>query len=229
MKKEIQRNFIVTAIVFLLFVIFTIVVKCVDVQAIGPENSKVGLASLNGWIRDTVGVHEAWYHLTKYMGVIVLLVAAGFVAFGVIQLIQGKSLFKVDVALVLMAGVYAMVGIAYVLFEVVVINYRPVILDAKEGLEASYPSSHTMLSVCVMASAMIFCMKRIRDARIRNAAMAVASVVMAVVVVGRLISGVHWFTDIVGGVLLGMVLVMLYYSFLQYARSVKRRKAGRRV
>lgn len=227
MKKKVQRNFMITAVLFLSFLLFTVLVMCVDVQPIGPEQSEVGFASLNGWLHDTIGVHEGWYDATKYLGMLVLLVAAGFAALGATQFLRGGSVFKVDVAIVLMGAFYILVGIAYVLFEVVVINYRPEILDVKEGLEASYPSSHTVLAVCILSSAMIYVKKRIKDVRVRNGIMAAAGIVMAVIVIGRLISGVHWFTDILGGVLLSAALVMLYYSMLQFALSVKKGRNNR--
>lgn len=228
MKKELERNFIVTGIIFLFFIIFTILVKVVDVQAIGPESSKIGFASLNGWMHDSIGEHVFWYDVTKYLGVLSLLVAAMFGGIGLMQLIKGRSLYKVDVAIVLMGVFYVLVGIFYVLFEVVVVNYRPMILDAKDGLEASYPSSHTMLVVCIMAAAMIYCRKRVRDPRIGVTAMAAAGTVIVITVIGRLVCGVHWFTDIIGGLLLGAALVMLYYSVLEFALSLKKRKKRRR-
>ena len=33
-------------------------------------------------------------------------------------------------------------------------------------------------------------------------------------IMGRLISGVHWFTDIIGGILISSFLLMLFYSLI---------------
>lgn len=224
MKSRLQKNFVITGVLFALFIIFTILVMNVDVQPVGPENSKVGFASLNQFIHDSVGEREFWYQVSKYAGMLPILTALCFVALGAKQLVQGRSFFKVDIVVILMGFYYVLVGIVYVLFEVVVINYRPVIRDAADGLEASYPSSHTILAVCIMSAAILYAGKRIRDRRIRNAVTAVSVVVMLVVVVGRFLAGVHWFTDIIGGLVLSAALVMLYYSVLQYALSLKAKR-----
>lgn len=223
MKSHLQKNFIVTGVLAALFVLFTVLVMKVDVQAVGPENSEVGFASLNQYIHELTGESEFCYQVSKYAGLLPIFTALCFVALGAKQLVQGKSLFKVDIAIILMGFYYVLVGIFYVLFEKVVINYRPVIRDAEEGLEASYPSSHTILAVCIMSAAMIYAAKRIRDDRMKNAVIAVSALVMLVIVVTRLLSGVHWFTDIIGGLVLSSALVMLYYSMLKYALSLKHR------
>ena len=99
---------------------------------------------------------------------------------------------------------------AYLFFEIVVINYRPTLIDGY--LEASYPSSTTMLGMCVMPTAMMQLRTRIKNRVFRRCVMVLIAVFMAFMVIGRLISGVHWFTDIVGGALLSAGLVMIYYS-----------------
>lgn len=228
MRKEVQRNFIITGLLFLLFLLFTLLVLCVDVQPIGPEGSKVGFASLNKLVHESIGEHTFWYEVSKYAGMLPLLTALGFGIIGVVQLIQGKSLYKVDIAIVLMGAFYVLVAIAYVFFEVVTVNYRPMIVDVKEGLEASYPSTHTILSVSIMSAAIIYANKRIKDRRLRIAAIAASVIIMITVVVGRLLSGVHWFTDIVGGVILSAALVTLYHTVLDFALSLHRRKSSKR-
>lgn len=225
MKGNIQKNFIVTGVLFALFVLFTILVMNVDVQAIGPKNSEVGFASLNQYMHEWTGTSDFWYDISKYAGFLPVLTALCFVALGAKQLVQGKSLFKVDIVVILMGFYYVLVGIVYVLFEKIVINYRPVIRDAEEGLEASYPSSHTILAVCIMSAAILYALRRIHDNRIRNAVIAVSAVIMAIVVIGRFLSGVHWFTDIIGGLVLSAALVMLYYSVLKYALSLRQNKS----
>ena len=207
MKKN-RILWIIGGGLLLLFLIFTVLVATVDLAPIGPNDSTVGFSAINAKIRDAIGINEGFYKITELLGMLALAVAAGFAALGGIQMIQRKSLKKVDVDLFVLGGFYAVVVAAYALFEVVVINQRPVLVDGV--LEASYPSSHTILTVCIMATAILQLHKRIPQSAIRIPAELASGAILAVTVVGRLLSGVHWMTDIVGGILLSAALVVLY-------------------
>lgn len=52
------------------FAVWTAAVKCVDVQAIGPNGSSVGLAAINAAIHELTGVHMALYTVTDWLGLI---------------------------------------------------------------------------------------------------------------------------------------------------------------
>ena len=132
----------------------------------------------------------------------------GFAALGLVQLIQRKSPRKVDRDILALSGFYLVVLAAYLLFEAIVINYRPVLIDG--NLEASYPSSTTMLALCILPTAMMQLKARIRGAAVRRAILGVLAAFTFFMVVGRLISGVHWLSDIIGGTLLSAGLVSMY-------------------
>jgi undecaprenyl-diphosphatase len=206
MKK---REIMTLVSFYAIFIIFTIIVKAVDVQAIGPMGSEVGLASLNRLMLNSGNINQTLYKITEVLGYISLLVCVFFGIVGLLQIIQRKSIKKVDPDILLLGGFYIVVLAFYALFEKVIINYRPVIMD--EGLEASYPSSHTMLVVCVMSTAIIQIGGRISDVRLKNVLKAAAIVVTGIMVAGRLLCGVHWLTDIIGGILLSLALIYTYY------------------
>lgn len=209
-----KKLFIIAGILFLAFAIFTVLVSVVDVRSVGPDGSEVGFATINLFIFRTVGVHMVWYHVTDWLGVVAILIAFAFAVTGLWQLIKRRSLRKVDRSIWALGGFYILVVACYVFFEQVIVNYRPVIIG--QGIEASYPSSHTMIVVCIMTTAAIqlheLCAHRAKLCR----GMDIFSALMiAVTVVGRLISGVHWFTDIVGGLLLSSALVALYCAVIR--------------
>lgn len=215
MKKKVKSSFIVTGLLFLLFVLFTVVVSTVDVRQIGPQGSEVGLATLNEFVFQKLGVHMIWYSITDWLGVVALLTAFCFAVIGLIQAVNRKSLLKVDIRIILLGIYYVIVIVAYVFFEIFIINYRPVILEESVGLEASYPSSHTMLVICIMGAAFVLFQQMIQNKMIRVIMNSLSGLVIFITVVGRMISGVHWFTDIVGGILLGITLIQLYASVLR--------------
>ena len=137
-------------------------------------------------------------------------VAMGFALLGLIQWIKRKHLRQVDFSILVLGGFYLLVMAAYVLFEVFVINYRPVLIGGY--LEASYPSSTTMLVLCVMPTAIMQLNARIKNQTLKRWVGFGITAFILFMVIGRLLSGVHWFTDIIGGALLSAGLVMLYYS-----------------
>ena len=221
MQKKLKKYLIITGGLFLIFILFTVMVKTVDVQPVGPDRSKVGLASVNQCVFKFFGVNLLWYDITDWLGVFAIVFALGFAVLGLFQLIKRKSIQKVDYRILLLGVFYAMVIAVYVFFEVVVVNYRPIILT--ESLEASFPSSHVMFVNCIMATAMLQFHYYLRE---RKAWLWISDIVsvliMIVTVIGRLISGVHWLTDIVAGILLSSVLIALYCSALLYFESKNR-------
>lgn len=194
------------------FVFWTAAVRMVDVEKIGPRGSSVGFASLNRAVHELTGVHMELYTLTDWLGLVPIGLAAGFALLGLAQLLRRRSLLKVDRDILLLGGFYVLVLASYLFFEKAVVNYRPVLIDGY--LEASYPSSTTVLVLCIVPTAMMQLSKRITNPWIRRGSLALLSVFAAGMVTGRLLSGVHWLTDIVGGILLSAGLVLLYNSFV---------------
>ncbi len=209
MKKKYKHTaLLLCAGLMLAFLGLIAAVKLVDVRAIGPQNSAIGLAGLNGWFRDVLGQQNIWYDISEVLGLLAIGLAGCLGLLGLRQWIRQKSLRKVDGDILLLGGFYVLVLACYVLFEICIVNYRPVLVEGV--LEASFPSSHTVLSVCVLGSAIWQAHRRISHPLPRRLAVAVCSALMAVIVVGRLLSGVHWFTDILGGLLLSGSLIAGY-------------------
>ena len=215
MHKRIRYNYIVTASLFLAFMLFTLMIKSVDVRPIGPDGSSVGFATVNQLVFDRLGVNLFWYTLTDWTGVVAVMFACGFAALGLWQLVKRGSIKAVDPDILLLGSFYLAVIGCYALFEKVVVNYRPVLLDA--SLEASYPSSHTMIVLCIMITAMMQFHHRLRNKHLLRAIDLFSVLIIAVTVIGRLISGVHWCTDIAGGLILSAALIMLYHSARAHA------------
>ena len=195
---------------FAVFVLWTVLVCFVDVRTIGPQESSVGFATLNGYIHDLTGVNMRLYVITDWLGLVPIGVAFGFAVLGLVQWIKRKSLLKVDRSILTLGGFYIVVMVAYILFEIVVINYRPTLIGGY--LEASYPSSTTMLVMCVMPTAMMQFSKRIKNDLFRRCVMFIIIAFIVFMVIGRLVSGVHWITDIIGGALFSTSIVLIYYS-----------------
>ena len=203
--KESMRNaMIMTAIA----VIMTILVATVDVQPVGVEGTNLGFATINTGFFNRFGESHAFYMISKFAGLICFGIAGGFGLYFLIQLFQRKSLQKVDRNLTVMILLYLAAAIVYVLFERFAINYRPVLRD--KGLESSYPSTHTMLAYAIIVSAVDQWNIYIKNEKYLTITVAVSFLILAVVIVCRLLSGVHWLTDIIGGILIGDMLIAWY-------------------
>ena len=213
MKQEKCRAFGCPAAMLAAFGLWTAAVQCVDVQRIGPQGSAVGFAAMNRFVHELTGVHMPLYILTDWLSLVPALFVLGFAVLGLGQWIRRKHLLKVDRDLLILGGFYLAVLGAYGLFEVLAVNYRPVLIDGV--LEASYPSSTTMLVLCVMPTAIMQLRARIQNAALRGWAVSGMGVFTAFMVIARLISGVHWLSDIIGGALLSAALVLLYRALVR--------------
>ena len=210
MEKNNRRLFWLGVSLLAIFVLWTVLIRFVDVGAIGPRESSVGFATLNGYIHNLTGVNMSLYIITDWLGLVPIGVAFGFAVLGIVQCIKRKSLLKVDRSILTLGGFYIVVMAVYILFEIVVINYRPTLIDGY--LEASYPSSTTMLVMCVMPTAMMQLRTRIKNKAFGSCVMIALAAFIAFMVIGRLASGVHWITDIIGGALLSTAIVLIYYA-----------------
>lgn len=196
------------------FVLWTVLVCVVDVRSVGPNDSSVGLAGVNWAIHLLTGSNFLLYSLTDWLGLVPICVCVGFAVLGLVQWIKRKHICKVDSDILALGGFYVITFGVYLLFESLTINYRPVLIGGY--LEASYPSSTTMLTICVMTTAGMQLKKRIPNQTIRRAVVIGINGFTAFMVIGRFLSGVHWFSDIVGGILLSTGLVMMYRFICQW-------------
>ena len=210
-----NKKLMIAGISGLLFALLIALVRLIDVQAIGPEGTQIGLSDLNRYVFKTLGVHMIWYEITDWLGIAAVLTAFLFAMTGLVQWIRRKNLLKVDKEILALGGLYLIVIGFYVLFELVIINYRPIIMPGSVHTEASFPSSHTMLVCVIMGSAVPLLGKYMKSEVLCRALRIICATIIGITVVGRLISGVHWFTDILGGILISVMLLNLYAAILE--------------
>lgn len=209
-----KTRFILSGIYAAMFAVLIILLKTVDVAQIGPEQTSVGFASINQAVHGLLGENELWYEVTDKLGKVILLIPCIFALVGLIQLIQRKSLVKVDYEVLSLGGLYVVTAACYALFEVWIINYRPVLMQNERYPEASFPSSHTVLACVILGSTIIVLNRYIKAKSLRIILQILCEICLVVLVVGRLMSGVHWFTDILGGLTLSAALLAGFSGIL---------------
>ena len=207
MRNE-KKEFIASILLLIAFAAWTILIQTIDVQAVGVNGTNIGLASINTWFHKLTGVHMTIYTITDWLGLVPIFICLFFCIFGLIQLVKRRSLFKVDIDIILLGFYYVIVIFAYLIFEMIPINYRPILIDGL--MEASYPSSTTLLVLSIMPT-----LKYQIDRRSNHSALTKVINIFVIcfslfMVIGRSLAGIHWCTDIIGSVLLSMGLFKLY-------------------
>lgn len=208
-----KKKLLISVSFITLYVLFTISLLYVDRKAIGPNNSIVGYSTINNWFHNFTGVNWLLYDITDWGGIPPIILGMIFGVVGLVEWIKRKSIKKVDNFLFVLGGLYIVTFIIYLLFEFMVINRRPVLINGY--LEASYPSSTTFASIIFMASSIIPIRFYIKNHKLRKILIVIVWVYMLFLIIGRMISGVHWLTDIIGSVFLGTGLVLLYEYFVE--------------
>jgi len=202
--------------ILILFVIFTVLVKTVDVQYISVGTSElnyyIGFYSMNSVARDWAeSLNKSDFAKTLSDIVLYLSFAfvIGFTGVTIFQIIKNKSFKAVDRRYYILFATYVAVVILYFAFEVVRINYSPMVEDK---LKPSYPSTHvfvaTVFYICSTLTAIDMIPIEKRPLRI----LTIVLIVFLVLLVGfvRFLSGRHWLSDIIAGYLLAGFVTSLY-------------------
>ncbi|MCR4752756.1 MAG: phosphatase PAP2 family protein [Eubacterium sp.] len=227
MKGNVKRSILTGAGLLGAFVLWTLLLRHVAVQAVGPEGTRIGFAVFNVWFHQRTGVHMMLYTITDWLGLVPVFICVCFGFLGFVQLVKRRSLLRVDKDILLLGVYYVLVIGSYLIFEMVPINYRPVLIEGR--LEASYPSSTTLLVLSVMPTLWFQAGRRCANKLTRKAATVFVVVFSTFMVLGRLVSGVHWATDIIASILLSAGLFLLYRSAVLLAdRNSTKRISGRK-
>lgn len=205
-----KKKIIVSLILFVVALIYTILVKNIDLAQIGPNGSIVGFSKMNSLISNYIGVNMIWYKITNFIGLISAFLVIYYVLIGIKQFIKEK---KVDDKIIILGIFYIVFAIVYLFFEKVIINYRPTLINGE--LEASYPSSHTLLAICICGSSIIMSKYYINSSKARKVINILTYILMFTIIVGRILSGVHWASDIIGGVLIGLFLLVTFKNLIE--------------
>ena len=213
-----KRNLLTGVGLISAFALWTALIRCVDVQAVGQNGTKIGFAAFNVWFHQLTGVHMIIYTVTDWLGLVPIFICLCFGTLGFVQLVKRRSLLRVDMDITILGVYYVIVIAFYLIFEMIPINYRPVLIEGR--LEASYPSSTTLLVLAVMPTLMFQVERRAEKYLIRKVTAVFAITFSAFMAIGRLISGVHWATDIVASVLLSAGLFTLYQSTIMYTDRI---------
>ena len=221
--KDTRKKLLVGIALLVAFTLWTILIQFIDVQNAGPDGTAVGFTTLNVWFHRMTGVHMLIYTITDWLGLVPIIICMGFGLLGLVQLFKRRSLLKVDPDILLLGVYYVVIILSYLLFEMVPINYRPILIDG--NLEASYPSSTTLLVLSVMPTLKYQVDRRISNPVTQKAITTFVFAFSALMVIGRLISGVHWATDIVGAVFLSTGLYRIYRFMATY---IEQKKTDRR-
>ena len=202
--------------------LFSLLFVLVDKAPIGPKGTVVGFSHFNAFFSKIFTFKNAFYIITNILGYLAILVCIFFGVIGAMQLFNGKSLKKVDRNIIALGCLYVVVIILYVIFEKAELNYRPVILPGDSDSEASFPSSHTMLALVVFCSAPMVIRKYLKDPSLRRIVTIACYVLAALTVIGRILAGVHWMTDIIASVLISATLLYAFKMVLDIIKPKKK-------
>lgn len=208
MKEKGKKLLWIGSICIAGFLIWTLLIQAVDVQPFGVNGTNIGFATINCWFHRLTGVHMVIYTITDWLGLVPIFICMVFAGIGCIQLLKRRSLLKVDYDIIFLGVYYILVIFGYLFFEIIPINYRPILIEGI--MEASYPSSTTLLVLCVMPTLVEQVNRRVKEGMVKKIVNVLIILFSVFMVLGRLISGVHWLTDIAGSIMLSVGLFCIY-------------------
>lgn len=212
--NEKRRMLLAGMVLVAAFVVWTVLIQTIDVQPVGPNGTDVGFATFNSWFHELTDAHMDIYVITDWLGLVPIFVCVLFGGIGLVQWMKRGSILKVDCDIIVLGAYYIIVILSYLIFEMIPINYRPILIEGR--MEASYPSSTTLLVLSVMPTLTEQLNRRVSNVTAKKVISIFTICFSTFMVWGRLISGVHWFTDIVGAIFLSAGLFYIYKAIVMW-------------
>ena len=87
---------------------------------------------------------------------------------------------------------------------------RPSVLRLVEESGYSFPSGHSMVSVALYGIIVYTIYKNVKNKYVKWISIVLLSLLVLLIGFSRIYVGVHYFTDVVGGFTLGLVVLIIY-------------------
>jgi undecaprenyl-diphosphatase len=208
-----KSNFVKSLVLLFITALFSVLATVVDRAAIGYNDTVVGFSTLNGAFHNRFGYNGICDTISDIAMGLAFLVVISFAIMGVMQLIREKSLLKVDKVILGLGVLYVVVALLYVVFGKIPINYRPILQPGETELETSFPSTHTLIIATVLGSAIQAWERLVKNEKLLKVLKIAAFAVIIIGILARMFAGVHWFTDILAGILFSMTLISFYAAW----------------
>ena len=210
--KKILNKYLIVGIVFIFLFLLLMVLLNFNKANLGETNTPVGLSSINKlFVTNYVDIYNSMSQVGLYLSFIIII---GFAITGFYQLIKRKSLFKVDLDIILFGVGVIVLIITWLLFDkIIAYNYRPIYVN--KNLEGSFPSTHVLFTTFVLVSAFGISLNREKNNFYNLAILVIAILVITLTSLCRVLSGMHWATDVLGGLLLGLGYFFILYGIFK--------------
>lgn len=205
-----KTYYILAVISFALFLILTVLLLKVDVTSGGIYGSNIGLSVINIPFRDAVGSNKLFYNISKVAGIVGLAACVFVCLMMALRVLRKKSLKVLRRRDIALLALYFETAVFYVIFDKIVINYRPMLKWGETEPESSFPSTHALMAVVIFTSLSYVAADYIKNKLTLKIVQGLCVFFALTIIFGRALSGVHWLTDIFGGIIFGVGLVCTY-------------------
>lgn len=194
-----------SGIMLIIILVFIVLLKKVNVGTNGDKN--IGLSKINLAIYNSLGTNKIMDIISTIILAMAGALALFFVVIGIIEVVKRKKLEMLDNSIKALALVYVITGWIYLIFDyILVINYRPTAECISSS--PSFPSTHTMLILMIFLTGITVLEGLIKNKKLLYSVEICFGLLGILAIVTRMLSGKHWFTDIIAGILFA---IMLYF------------------
>jgi undecaprenyl-diphosphatase len=211
-KKFINLYTILGCSFLVLFIILMLLLN-VDKAVIAESGKEVGLSHINNLVSYSYKENiDFMTDLLMYITFTVVVFEAGL---GLYQLIKGKSLFKVDIEIIIFGIALVVMVALWLLFDYVIkINVRPT-----HEAEGSFPSTHVLITTFLALASHAFICYQYENKFAKYGSLLIAVSIIALVLFGRVASGMHYITDVTGGLFLGLALYFCTFGIIKVFKA----------